>query len=562
MLVSLHMKNIALVQEEEISFGEGLNILTGETGAGKSIIIGGISSALGAASLKDYCPDDADHSLVELIFETSLPEVEALLAEKEIPFEDGQVVISRKYRNGKTINRINGETVTAAMLRETAALLIDIHGQHQHQSLLRTATHRMLLDRYAGALLGGLLQECRACAQAYHEAEEKLRETVMDESQRIKQIDLLQYEIGEIEDACLTEGEDEELEQKYRIMSNGQKIMEALAETASLTGGDEGASSMISRAVRSLAAVASWDKGLEELHDQLSELESLFNDFDRSLSDCMDDYEYDEETFEQTGARLDTINRLKLKYGRGIQDILKALQERREMLEQIENYERYRESLRQEAGKRRQELLNCAGRISVIRKKMAVPLQEQITKALADLNFPDVKFEIRFTQLPEPNASGMDEVQFLVSLNPGIPLRPLQDVASGGELSRIMLAIKAVMADQDEIETLIFDEIDTGISGRTAQKVSEKMAVISGSHQVICITHLPQIAAMADQHFVIEKITQDGRARTRIRLLEEKETIDELSRILGGASITDTVVRSSLEMKEQAAQIKEKIRQQ
>ena len=564
MLVSLHIRNMALIREEEITFGPGLNILTGETGAGKSIIIGSAGVALGAASFKDYAAKEdtggSDYSLAELVFETDSPQVLDYLREKEIPVEDGQVILSRKYVNGRTINRINSETVTVSVIREAAAMLIDIHGQHQHQSLLKTSAHRALLDRYAAKELGELPQQCASYYHDYRETKRALEETVMDESERCKRADLLRYEIHEIKEAALQEGEDEELEQQFLVMSHGQKIMDALAETASLTGSEEGACDQISRAVRCLAGAADFDPALGELYGQLSELESLASDFERSVHQYMDDFVYDEETFRTVEQRLNVINRLKLKYGRSISQILEALEERQKELDQLEDYDRYREKLQEDCKKALERLQSCAAKISGIRKEKAVSLEKEITKALQDLNFAQVRFEIRFTDLPEIAQHGMDEVCFMIAPNPGMPIRPLQEVASGGELSRIMLAVKAVMADQDEIETLIFDEIDTGISGRTAQKVSEKMAVIAMSHQVICITHLAQIAAMADHHFVIEKDASGKTTTTGIRPLEEEEEIAELARILGGVSITNTVVESAREMKAQAREVKRALR--
>ncbi len=556
MLISLHMKNIALVQEEEVTLGPGLNILTGETGAGKSIIIGGVNAALGAVSLKDLITQGADYALVELVFETGREEVSSLLREWEIPFDEDQIILSRKYQNGRTINRINGETVPLSRIKELASMLIDIHGQHQHQSLLHTSTHRILLDRFAADALGELPQRCASLYREYQEKSRALQQARMDDSERAKQADLLRYEIREIEQASLQEGEDDTLEQQFRVMNNGQKILDALEETRNLTCSDEGALPLLSRAVRSLSMAASYDSRLEELSDQLAELESLSGDFERGLTDYMDSFEYDEQTFESISARLDLINRLKLKYGRTIGDILEGLAQRGRELDQLEHYEQYLEGLERAKKKAWEELTACVGKISLIRKKYAPLLQERITSALTDLNFLDVQFEVKVTPLEETGPTGMDEVVFGISLNPGMPVRPLQEVASGGELSRIMLAIKSVMADQDAIETLIFDEIDTGISGRTAQKVSEKMALIAGAHQVICITHLAQIAAMADAHFLIEKQVEDGHTHTSIRALEEPESAQELARILGGAQITDTVLQSAREMRRQARELK------
>ena len=562
MLSSLHLKNVALVREVELSFENGLTVLTGETGAGKSILIGGISAAMGESALKDYCPDDADYVLAEAVFEPedSFDKVADLLSSHGISAEDRQIILSRKYQNGRTINRINGETVPVSLLRETAEMLIDIHGQHEHQSLLKPQAHRQLLDRYAGDDIKDLLAECAGLYHAYRKALAQKQDAFMDEAQRMKRMDLLAYEIRELEEAAVFEGEDEQLEEAFRRMSNGQRILDALSEAEQLTSGEEGASVQISRAVRTLSMVASCDPLLSQLSDQLMELESLASDFCRSLDDYRETFLYDASEFSRVEERLNVINRLKMKYGQSVPEIQKALEDRQKEWMQLEDYEAYLQQLDRECAKALQKLQECADGIHRIRTGKAVPLQEQITEALKDLNFLDVRFEICFERLPEIHVHGADEVVFMISLNPGTPLRPLQEVASGGELSRIMLAIKSIMADEDETETLIFDEIDTGISGRTAQSVAEKMAVIADTHQVLCITHLAQIAAMADRHYVIEKQASDGKAETLVRALKENQIAGELARILGGAKITQTVMENAAEMKMQAEERKRLLR--
>ena len=556
MLLNLHVKNMALLREEEVAFGPGLNILTGETGAGKSVIIGSVTVALGTGNFKDYVRDENSEALVELIFESSDPKVLEALAGQDIPADDNLVVISRKYRNGRSISRVNGESVTTAFVREIASLLIDIHGQHEHQSLLHPGFHLELLDRYASDRLKDLPEKCRQQWEACRALERELSESVTDLSERTRTIDLLTYEIGEIEEADLKPGEDELLEEQYRRMENGQRIMEALGEADRLAGSGSETSDNISRAVREILSVSSFDRQLSDLGDQIAQIEDLLNDFGRSVRGCMDDLSYDEQAYYETGRRLDQINHLKSKYGKTLGDIEKALSGRREKLEKLQDYEGYLESLNKKKAEADRLLAETAEQISRIRKECAKPLEEKIRRALADLNFPDVRFSVHFEELAQPGSSGRDHVEFLISLNPGMPVRALREVASGGELSRIMLAIKSVMADQDAVGTLIFDEIDTGISGRTAQKVSEKMAVIASSHQVICITHLAQIAAMADTHFEIRKETDGKTTSTHIRQLDEEDSILELARILGGAKITDAVTGSAREMKSLANALK------
>ena len=556
MLVSLHVKNMALIQEEEVEFGPGLNILTGETGAGKSIIIGSVNVALGMGNFKEYVPEEAEYALVELVFETENPEVLRKMEEMELPVEDGQVVISRKYQKGRSISRVNGEVVNISLIRELASGLIDIHGQHQHQSLLYPKFHLALLDEFAKADLGSRKEECEKAHEAYRKVSRQLEAALAEGTDRAKQMDFLQYEVDEIEAASLKPGVDEELEQAYTRMSHGQKIMEVLSGIHQLTGYEGGAGEQVGRAVRDLGSVAQFDDGLSGLYQELMQLGDLLNDFGSGLSGYMDDFTYDEQTFYQISQRLDLINHLKSKYGKTIEDIFAYQREKQEKLNQLTDYEAYLSSLEKKKEECFQDLLSVAKEISSIRKEHALRLAEEIKKSLVELNFLDVQFAVDFKEMKEPGANGMDEICFMISTNPGMPLRPLQETASGGELSRIMLAIKAVMAQKDAIGTLIFDEIDTGISGRTAQKVSEKMAVIAGSRQVICITHLAQIAAMADTHFSIEKHARDGMTATSVRKLEAQESIEELARILGGVQITDAVYQNAGEMKELAERTK------
>lgn len=554
MLRVLHVKNMALIEEEKIEFGDGLNILTGETGAGKSILIGSLGVALGSGSFKDFVPENADHASVELIFDTQSGRVKVWLEEHDIPDMDGQIIISRSFRKGRSISRINGEVVPIGLVRELSSDLIDIHGQHEHQSLLYPKYHLQLVDDFAGEELEKKKERCRMLYQAYASASQKLKEALRDAGDRAKNMDFISFEVSEIDDAGLRLGEDEELENRFRFLSNAQKIMEALSVVQRLTDGDgeTDASSQISRASGELSAVASYDEELMQLQSTLSDAEGMLSDFTRALSGYIDAFSYDEQEFSEVSDRLDLINHMKMKYGRTIEDILSYRDARQQELDRLSNFDAYVSGLKAEAEKSRKELLEVCGDITALRKTSAEKLTEQIVRSLRDLNFLDVRFEIHFEKLKEPSGNGMDEATFLISMNPGLPLRPLQHVASGGELSRIMLGIKAVMAKKDEIECLIFDEIDTGISGRTAQKVSEKMAQLSRDRQVIAITHLAQIASMADEHFLIEKRSEDGKTHTGVRQLTGEAITDELARILGGVQITDAVRATAAEMKRMA----------
>lgn len=551
MLQSLHVKNLALIEEIEIDFGQGLNILTGETGAGKSIILGSVNLALGGRYTKDILRKGTKYGFVELTFivenEKQIHELEKL----DIFPEDGVVVLNRRLMEGRSVSKINGETVQMALLKEVARILIDIHGQHEHQSLLYKKHQMEILDAFSREYIQDTMEKVKEAFEKYKALKEEWKRANVDESERAKEAAFLEFEIQEIENANLREGEDEELENEYRKMVNARKIVVNVNEAYEYTGSSRGesASENISRAIRCLSDAAQYDDKARELYDQLAELDGLLNDFNRDLSDYSSSMEFSEEEFYEVEERLNEINRLKTKYGNSVSDILSYLKEKEERLEVLNDYDRYLEELKRKLIGAENILKGYTQELSRIRKEQGQLLGKAIRDSLKDLNFMDVKFEISFGELPEYTAHGKDDVEFLISMNPGEPVKPLAEVASGGELSRIMLAIKTVMADRDEIETLIFDEIDVGISGRTAQKVSEKMAVIGRTHQVICITHLAQIAAMADHHYVIEKTVSDGVTRTGIRGLSEPESVEELARILGGAQITETVLENAREMK-------------
>ena len=557
MLRSLHVKNLALIDEIEVEFGEGLNILTGETGAGKSIILGSVNLALGGRYTRDIIRDGADYGFVELTFEIRDPgQIERLKALDVFP-EEGMVVLSRRLMEGRSVSRINGETVTMGLLREVSAVLIDIHGQHEHQSLLYKKNHLEILDAFAREEGAGCRQAVQEAYRDYRACEKELEEVSMDESQRAKEMAFLEFEVEEIEKAALQEGEDEELESAYRRMANGRKIAGSALEAYRYTSEDpDSASENLSRAIRALSEAAECDEGARQLQEQLVEVDSLLNDFNRELSDYSKSCEYSEEELYETENRLNEINRLKVKYGGTVGEILAYQEQQAGKLEKLQDYEAYLAGLEKKAREAEALLAKACRSLSQVRKSQAAILEEAVQKGLEELNFADVRFEIHFEELKSYTGNGTDDVEFMISLNPGQPLRPLKDVASGGELSRIMLAIRTVMARRDDIETLIFDEIDVGISGRTAQKVSEKMALIGKTHQVICITHLAQIAAMADAHYVIEKTVEEMETRARIRRLTEEDSVRELARILGGARITEAVLTNAREMKELAKGIK------
>lgn len=560
MLVSLHVKNLALIDETEVYFKEGLNILSGETGAGKSIIIGSVNLALGAKADKDMIRTNADYALVELIFQIEDKKQLAQIEELDIPVEeDNMLIIQRKIMPARTVCKVNGETVSAKQLQQIAQIMIDIHGQHEHQSLLYKKKHFEILDNFAGEKLSHIKEEIQEQYNIYQELKNELEDAVLSDEAREREMAFVTFEIDEIENAHLQMDEDEALEQSYAKMTNSRKIIEAVSMVHNLTGYESGtgAGETLGRALRELRGVVAYDKVLEELETQLSEIDAYVNDFNRDIANYMSDMEFDEADFEQTRQRLNEINTLKAKYGSSISEILEYKEQKQQRLYQLEDYVVYIAKLQNNLEKTENALDMLCAQASSVRKEAAMMLAKTMTEALKDLNFLDVQFEIVISKLGKFTKTGYDDVEFMISTNPGEPVKPLGNVASGGELSRIMLAIKTVLAKNDTIDTLIFDEIDTGISGKTAWKVSQKLGLLGRTHQIICITHLPQIAAMADVHFLIEKSSESGVTTTQIYEIEEEDIIRELARLSGGMEMTETVLQNAREMKDLATNTKQ-----
>ena len=551
MLQNIHVKNMALIDEADVDFGGHLNILTGETGAGKSIIIGSISTALGGKVSRDVIRKDAEYALVELNFKVNSPQILAELEKMEIPVDGDEVVISRRITGSRSVARINGELVSLPVLRQAAALLIDIHGQHEHQSLLHKDKHLAILDQFSREEMASVKDALKDSYREYMILKKEMDGAITDEGKRLSEISFLQYQIEEIENANLQDGEEEQLDKAFRKMSHARQMMESVAAAHGMTG-YEGASSagdLVGRALRELSSVEKYDEAIGGLISMLTDIDGLLNDFNRELADYESGLTFDESVYHETEDRLNLIQRLKTKYGSSIAEILAHQAECQEELEKLDDYENYLSGLRMKLDQAEKELKDLSDKLTTIRRANVAVLQERIKAALIDLNFLDVRFEIHCEPLGHYTENGQDSIEFMISTNPGETVKPLGKVASGGELSRIMLAVKSVLADADAIETLIFDEIDTGISGRTAQKVSEKMAVIAKKHQVICITHLPQIAAMADDHYVIEKSAMEQRTITEIYHLSDDASVGEIARLLGGVEITDAVMQNAREMK-------------
>jgi len=554
MLINLHVKNIALIDEIDVEFAKGLNILTGETGAGKSILMGAVNLALGKKMTSDIIGKFGDYALVELIFSVDNPGIRTILEEKDVILEDEQIILSRKVMDGRSICKINSETCTTGRMKEVASLLLDIHGQHEHQKLLSQEHQLAILDEFSGTVLHQAKVATESDHKAYKALQDELAAYQLDEEQRLRELSFLEFEIDEIEKAALQPDEDQELEKCYRKLLNGKKIAEALNLAHDYIGYDNRTQvgEQLGMAIREVAAVQEYDEQIGSIYSMLLDIESMLNDCNREMSSYLSELTFSEEEFQKVDQRLNLINGLKSKYGSSIEEILKYQAEQQAKLKKLVHFEEQKAKLTQELAVYEEKLKETSDQLSNIRKENAKQFEKQLIAALSDLNFADVDFEIAFSSLNKFTKNGKDTIEFLISTNPGESKRQLGKVVSGGELSRIMLAVKTLIADMEDTETQIFDEIDTGISGRTAQKVAEKLDYIGQKRQILCITHLPQIAAMSDAHFEIKKNIGENVATTQIYKLDENESIEEIARILGGAQITDSVRSNAKEMKELA----------
>ncbi len=554
MLENLHVKNLALIDETEVEFGPGLNVLTGETGAGKSILLGSVQLALGGKYSAELLRNGAKSGLVELTFSIEDEKIKRRLEEMDIEVEEGRVTLSRKLTEGRSVCRINGETVNMGLLKDAASLLIDIHGQHDSQSLLNRRNHLALLDLYGKEEISPLKAEMAEAFQSYQELVKKLDASSLDAESRARELDLAGYEVSEIEDAAPAPGEDEDLEELYRRMTQSRKVTEAVGEAYLYTGEDAqgNASDLLSRAIRALQEISEIDSQGEKLYGQLAEIDSLLNDFNRELADYAKSFEFSEEEFRETEERLNLLNHLKAKYGKTINDVLEYCREKKRRISELEDYDAFLSQLQSDMETAKKRAGQAAGRLHRAREKAAVIFAREIREQMAELNFMDTRLELRISDLGRYSAGGSDEAEFYLATNPGEPLKPLGSIASGGELSRVMLAVKAVLAGEEDTPTLIFDEIDTGISGVTAGKVGEKLRLISKNRQIICITHLPQIAAVSDSHYLIQKETDGNSVKTEIAFLDDEMSVQELARMLGGANVTGNILESAREMKDLA----------
>ena len=546
MLSLLHIENIAVIESADISFDRGFNVLTGETGAGKSIVIDAISAILGERAYRDMIRTGAGKASVRAVF-TDVPQL-AWFEENGVEY-DAELVIHREiYLDGKNVCRVNGSLVSVSILRKLGIQLINIHGQHDSASLFDEDNHLTFLDAFAD--LGEILADYSEKFQAVSDLRRQIDRMTMDEGEKLRRMETLKYQIAEIEKANLTAGEDEELEARRKVLQNAEKLSDGLDEAVEcLYGGDEtdGAASLLAQAERALGRLSRYTDTFAQLQEKVADLMYQVQDAAEEVRDVRDDLSYSADELETIEARLDTIHKLRRKYGVTCADILAYLEKAKKELDEIEFADDHLERLKSKLKKAEKTAWDAAFALREKRKAAAKAMSQRILTELAQLDMPRVQFECAFREL-ELTALGADAVAFYMSANAGEALKPMSKVASGGELARIMLAMKNVLAEKDQVNTLIFDEVDTGVSGRAAQRVAEKLKSVAAHKQVLCVTHLPQLAALADTHLLIAKSERGGRTYTTVTPLDIEGRKRELARIIGGTNITETTLKSAEEM--------------
>ncbi len=561
MLRELHIKNIAVIEEVTVEFNEGFQALTGETGAGKSILIDSIGMALGSRGSRELIRTGAESASVDLAFEIEENETIEKLEELGVECEDSTVLISRKlFPDGKSKCYINGRLTPINIIKEAGALLLTIHGQNDNQSILMPKTHIRFVDEYGET--SAILKDYKEKYSVLKNIEKSLQELDTDDAERERMIELLSFQADEIEMAKLKSGEEEELQERRSFLQNAEQIAESAGGAYyALHGGDEsdnGACDALSDAIRRLESVKDYDQRLSGYYEVLSSVMAEMDDVTRELRAYKDGVDYSTEELDEVEARLSLISTLKRKYGQSVEEIIEFGKSARERLSDIERSDERRIELEEELNIQGSKLLDIADKLTKKRAEAAISLQERIMKELSDLDMQKMRFSVSVAPLEDEDGKikfgtdGCDIVEFLISANPGEELKPLSKIASGGEMSRIMLAIKSVLSDVDSVETMIFDEIDTGVSGRAAQKISEKMGMLAKNRQILCITHLAQIAAMADHHYMIEKSSSDNSTKTTVTRIDSQERITELARIIGGVKVTDLTMSVAREMLEMA----------
>lgn len=559
MLLRLNIENFVLIENINIDFSEGLNVISGETGAGKSIVIDALNLALGGKSSKNYVRTGKDKAVIQAVFDINGIQIKELLSEYGIECDDNILILTREiFGTGRSISRINGRIVQMAFVKKISKLLIDIHGQHEHQSLLYSENHLDMLDLYGNKGIKEIKSKVREKYFELKDIEKKLNSLNNDERERERRIDLLKFQVEEIDSCNLKENEDTEIAKEYELLKNSEQIYTIINNSHDMisTGISDEYSviGILSNILGDLNKISDFSDELLTFHNELQDIFYRLQDMATDMRHYNENITFDSERLVEIEKRLDTINNLKRKYGNTIEEIFKYRAELAEELEELEDSANRIKILNEQIDVCKKEYLELSNILSLYRKKIAKDFEKKIIKELKDLNFDKAQFKVNIVpNMDKENnlvftRNGIDKIEFLISTNAGEPLKPLSNIASGGEISRIMLAMKVIFAKIDNIPTLIFDEIDTGISGKTANIVGEKLALVSNTHQTICITHLPQIAVMADNHLFIEKTTLKNQTITKINKLNEKERINEISRLIGGNKITDLTMKNAKEM--------------
>lgn len=559
MLKELSIRNFAIIDDLRIQFTKGLNLLTGETGSGKSIIIEALGIVLGGRSSKDLIRSGEDKAIIEALFFID-DEVKENLVDLGVEDEEILIITREISRNYPSITRLNGRPVTINILSGITSKLVDIFGQHEHQSLLNISNHQILIDSFGDGDHKKLMNKIAETFDLYRKEKHNLKNMDTSSYEREREMDLLKFQIDEINEAKLNDGDDFEIENEYKKFSNMKNIISNLAETVDLLSTSDYESKsilqMMDKAVHLLNGTSDFDMDLKPYFNRLREAKFELEDIARDLSNYLEKLDLDQERLLILEERLDLVNKLKKKYGSRVETIHKFRDKIREEYNKLVNFELEIEKINKEIQRLEKILIEDSGVLSKKRRNIAKTLEERLAYELKELNMNNIVFKVDFEEKKECSINGMDNIEFLISTNPGEDLKPLSRIVSGGEMSRIMLAFKSIIADNDNMPTLIFDEIDTGISGRTAQIVGEKISKISKSHQVISISHLPQIAALADSHYVISKDIYDKKAITKIERLSDKDRIIEMARLLGGVDVTETTLNHAREMLEMSKKIK------
>ena len=551
MLERLIIKNIALISSLDIELGGGLNVLTGETGAGKSIIIDSVNLVLGERASKDLIAVNQQKARVEALFSIKNNDtVKSLLNDNGLLSEDDELILMREITaSGKSLCRINGEVVPLATLHLIADSLVDVHGQHTHQSLLDPKKHMHMVDEFNASEIIPVRNKVAELYRAYTEVERKLNSGFVSAEERERRIDILAYQINEIETAHLYAGEEEEITAELAVLSNAERISSSLDIASDIISGDRGSLGSVRKAADALSRISDISAVYSDIYERINSLYYELEDASYQLRDLSLSFEFSPERLNELENRMDYLNSLKRKYGGSIEAVLEFMQNCKTELEELSSSDEIRERLIKELARLKSEYFEASARLTALRNQAAQALSENVTKQLHELGMVNAQFTyVNNVSDEKLHINGSDSIEFMFSANAGEPCKPLAKVASGGELSRIMLAIKTVCADADAIPTLIFDEIDSGISGVTAIKVGEKMARIAASHQVLCITHLPQIAAYADSHFLVEKTMKNGETHSSLRQLGDEERRTELARIMGSVNADESAVKYAQEL--------------